>query len=170
MKMTRIVLVLVALSVAAGSGRAMADEHRERAGRARTLLVLRIAEELDLSDEKALQISRIFKAGGERREALRAERRAVDSQLEAAVAAADEATVKKLVTQAREIDRKSQMIALDSFAEIDSLLSVIEQGKLALLVPKIQDQLRRGGRRGRESRRRGERGDGDWGGGPGARD
>lgn len=168
--MFRIFLVFVSMSIVAGSAPAGAEEHRDRAGRARTLLVLRIAEELELSDEKALQISRIFKAGGEKREALRAERRALDSQLETAVSAGDEAAVKTLVSQAREIDRKAQMVALDSFAEIDSVLSVIEQGKLALLVPKIQDQLRRGGRRGREGRRRGERGEGRWGGGPGSRD
>ncbi len=154
MNVIRIVLVWVVMIVVGVGVPALAGEREGRSGRARTFLVLRISEALDLDDEKALQISRIFKEGGERREALRAERSALAPQLESAVNAADEAAVKKLVAQAREIDRKILLVAADSFAEIDSVLTVVEQGKLALLVPKIQDQLRRGGRRGREPRRR----------------
>ncbi len=154
MNVNRMVLACVVMVVVGVGSPAMAGEHEGRSGRARTFLVLRISEALDLSDDKAVKISRIFKDAGERREALRAERSALAPQLQSAIDAADEAAVKKLVAQARAIDRKILLVAADSFAEIDSVLTVVEQGKLALLVPKIQDQLRRGGRRGREPRRR----------------
>ncbi len=129
------------------------SERGHRGDRARTFLVLRIAEELDLSDEKALKISGILEKASEQRRALRAERDALAPQLESAVAAADEAAITDLVTKAREIDRKILLVVADSFAEVDGVLTVVERGKLALLLPQIQDQLRHGGRRGRRGDR-----------------
>ena len=158
---------VVAAVLATGSiALAQEDPRPRRADRARTFLVLRIAEELDLSDEKALQISSIFEKASERRRALRAERAALSPQLESAIAAADEATIADLVSKAREIDRKLLLVVADSFEEVDSVLTVVERGKLALLVPQIQDQLRRGGRRSRrDGPPRGEEG-GRWRQGP----
>lgn len=143
--------------------RADKSERGQRGDRARTFLVLRIAEELDLSDEKALKISGILEKASEQRRALRAERDAMAPQLESAVGAADEAAITDLVTKAREIDRKILLVVADSFAEVDGVLTVVERGKLALLLPQIHEQLRHGGRRGgwrggdREERRERQR-------------
>jgi hypothetical protein len=142
-------VVLVVLALVGSGLRAGADDRPRRADRVRTLLVLRIAEELDLGDEKALQISRILKKGEERRDAFREQREALAPQLTAAIEAADEGTISKLVAEARELDRKMMLVATDNFAEMDSVLTVVERGKLTLLLPEIRKQLRRGGRRDR---------------------
>jgi hypothetical protein len=142
--------LVIAAVVLVGSGlRAGAGDRPRRDDRVRTLLVLRIAEELDLGDEKALKISRILKEGEERRDALRDQREALAPQLTAAIEAADEDAIAKLVADARELDRKMMLVASESFAEMDSVLSVVERGKLTLLLPEIRKQLRRGSRRDR---------------------
>ncbi len=135
---------------------AQPDERGRRRDRARRFLVLRIAEELDLSDEKALQVSKILKAGALQRQAIRAERRALAPELQAAIDAADEARINALVDKARAMDRKKREIVAESFDEIGALLSPVERGKLALLMPQIQDQVRGRGR-GRGRRGGGER-------------
>lgn len=145
----RVVLVMTIVALVGTSLRAAAEDRPRRGDRVRTLLVLRIAEELDLSDEKALQISRILKKGQERRDALRDQREALAPQLSAAIEAADEDAITKLVADARELDRKMMLVAIDNFADMDSLLSVVERGKLTLLLPEMRKQLRRGGRRDR---------------------
>ncbi len=160
MSMLRIVFFSFAFTSTAMVSQVAAEEPSGRGDRARTLLVLRIAEDLDLSDEKALQVSGVLKAAGERRKALRAERRALVPQLEAAVETADENALEPLIAKAAEIDRKLLLVPSESFAEIGQLLTVVERGKLSLLIPKIQSQLRRGARRGRPMRR------GEWGEGP----
>lgn len=125
-----------------------ADDSEPRSGRGRTFLVLRIAEALDLSDERALQVSKIFQDAEDRRQELRQQRRALSSELQRAVDAKDEKEIERMVGAARTLDRKMMDLAGDSFDAVSEMLNVIERGKLALLVPELQRQVRRGGRRG----------------------
>ncbi len=146
---------VVALAVlVAGSAAAEGDEEGQRGGRARTFLVLRIAEALELSEDKALRISKILSAAEDRRAAIRSERAALAPGLKQAITAADETALADLVAKARELDRQQVMVVNDSFDEVDQVLTVIERGKLALLMPEIRSQLGRGGRRGPGAPRR----------------
>jgi hypothetical protein len=139
-------LVLALLAPA----RAGAGEDPARGERARTYLVLRITDALGLSDEKALEISRILRRSGETRQQLRRERGELQSPLRAAVEAGDEKALADLVARANELDRKLSLLASESFLQVQEVLSPVERGKLVLLVPELQDQLRsrRGWRRG----------------------
>ena len=132
------------------------EERGKRRERARMALVLRIVEALDLSDEKALQVGKILKQGAMRREALRTQRRALAPELKAAVESEDATKIDAAVRKARQVDRQVIAIAGQNFDEIEALLTPVERGKLALLLPEIDKQLR--GRRGRRRGRSGPRG------------
>ncbi len=130
-------------------------DRSHRADRARTFLVLRIAEALELSDAKALEISGIFKTAGEQRRAIAKERQAMRPSLEAAIDAGEASSIDELVAKAHAIDRRMLLVVSDSFAEVNKVLTPVQRGKLALLIPQVQEQLRSGGRRrGRERRQR----------------
>jgi hypothetical protein len=139
-------LVLALLAPA----RAGAGEDQVRGERARTYLVLRITDSLGLPDEKALEISRILRRSGETRQQLRRQRGELQSPLRAAVEAGDEKALADLVARANELDRKLSLLASESFLQVQEVLSPVERGKLVLLVPELQDQMRsrRGWRRG----------------------
>lgn len=140
---------VASVAIAACAAMATAEDGPLRGeDRARTFLVLRIAEALDLSDDKALQISRVLKTASERREAIRGERAALAPDLESAISGGEDSAIEALVTKALEIDRRLLLVVADSFEEIGALLTVAERGRFALLVPELQSQLRRGGRRG----------------------
>jgi hypothetical protein len=139
------VVVLLALMV---SVVVLADPGEGRRGdRARTYLVVRISEELELTDEQALEVSRVLLRSGERRAELHAKRRALNDELRAALDKSDEAGIEQLVGEAYEIDRAHAQVAVDSFKEIETGLTVKQRGQLTLLVPEMQRQLRRGVRR-----------------------
>ena len=142
-------VAVVLLGVAAASG-ADADKHRDRGDRARTLLVLRIAEELDLPDEEgpADQSHPQGVRGIDAQPCGRSDE-PCPPKLEAAIDSGDDGAIESLIEEAREIDRKILLLPSDSFAEVGEILTVAERGKLTLLIPRIQDQLRRGARRAR---------------------
>lgn len=111
--------------------------------RARTFLVVRLAEALELSDEKALQISRIFRDGDKRRQDLASERRGLEGEIRAALdAQSAEAELSKLVARANAIDAEIAMIPDKSLQEMQKILSVEEQAKLVLFRPKLRDEVR----------------------------
>ena len=116
-----------------------------RHDRARTFLVLRISETLDLPDEKALQVSRIIREADEKRRDLRASRKEVEKNLRAVLGRPqpDGDEVKRLVVKANEIDQQLALIPHNGFREIQEILTVEQQGQLTLLVPDIQRQIRR---------------------------
>ena len=117
----------------------------------RLFLTLRIADELDLTDEKALAVGRALKQVEDRRDELRDKRRELDKQIHDALAQKkpDDAALSKLIDQTVELDRQRAKAMEDSFTSLKKILTVQEQAKLVLL-------------RGRMHHDMGPRGPGGW--------
>lgn len=125
--------------------------------RARTYLMLRLVDGLDLPDDKVLALRTIFRKADERRVALLASRQALDKQLRAALARPekDSNELARLVGETNTVDRELAAVAEDSFAEAQKTLTVEQQAKLLLLRRELQGQVRDAMRR-----RLGQRGHG----------
>ena len=128
--------------------------------RARTYLMMRLVDALDLPDDKALALRAIFRKADERRVALVAKRQSIDKQLRAALSRPDkdQAELEKLVTEATTVDRDLASVAEDSFREAQQGLTVEQQAKLLLLRRELQGQVREAVRRrlGQRSAKSGE--------------
>jgi hypothetical protein len=130
---------------AALSAEALAQPPPERLrDRARTFLVLRLAEALDLTDEEALRASRIFREAEERRRTLEEERQGIEKELRAELASAtpDRKKIASLVERAVKIDEELAAVPSRAFAELRSSLAVEKQAKLVLARPLIQREVR----------------------------
>lgn len=136
--------VLFGLIFIATAAAAPGEDDLRGEGRARTLLVLRIAEDLGLTDDKALAINRLLTAAQARREEIQRKRAALAPEIEKAVAAGENDRIEALVAEARDIDRELLLVVADVFEEIGSALTVAERGKLTLLIPELQRDLRGG--------------------------
>ena len=112
--------------------------------RARTFLVIRMAEELDLSDEKALQVSAVLRRSEDRRRELTAQRDQIESQLRAALEQSppNDADLGKLVGQANDVDQQLSQVVENSYREVQKLLTVEQQAKLVLFRPQLRKQVR----------------------------
>jgi hypothetical protein len=142
------------------------DEDLEASGRqrARTFLLVRLAEALQLPDEKALQLSRILRSEDDRRRELRMKRDGVAERLQAVLAQTpvDATALGKLVAETNEIDEQIALIPEHAMREAQKILTPEQQARLALFRPELQKQIRRAlqerlrGRRdlGPEGRRR----------------
>ncbi len=158
-------IIAIALWTAAPA-RAQPLEVRPR-DRARTFLVMRLAEALDLSEEKTLELSRIIRGIDDRRRELRRQREDVEDRLRAALGRSprEAAALTKLVADANEIDQQLAMLPEKSFREAQKILTPDQQARLILLRPQLQNeigQLRRrflGGEGERPRWRRGPGGD-----------
>jgi hypothetical protein len=128
--------------------------------RARTYLMMRLVDALDLPDDKALALRTIFRKADERRVELVAKRQAIDKQLRAALSRPDknQAELEQLVAQATAVDRDLASVAEDSFRDAQQGLSVEQQAKLVLLRRELQGQVRDAVRRrlGQRSAKPGE--------------
>src|SRR5262249_22888865 len=128
--------------------------------RARTYLMMRLGDALDLPDDKALALRTIFRKADERRVELIAKRQAIDKQLRAALSRPDknQAELEQLVAQATAVDRDLASVAEDSFRDAQQGLSVEQQAKLVLLRRELQGQVRDAVRRrlGQRSTKPGE--------------
>ena len=130
--------------------RAMADsgkpeEMKSHHGhRARLFLTLRIADALNLSDEKTLAVSHVLQQAEEKRSALREQRFALNKQIRDALAQPkpDDAALTKLVDQAVELDRQQQHAGEEVFTSLKKILTVQEQAKLVLLRMKLHHEMR----------------------------
>lgn len=145
---TKSILFGLCLLTVVGPVRAGAADKPTRRERARTFLVLRIADALSLSDEKALEVSKILRSSDDTRQQLRSDRSDLEAPLRSAVEAADEKALGDLVARANDIDRKLSLLPSESFLKIQEILSPVERGKLLLLLPQLRQQVRarRGGR------------------------
>jgi Heavy-metal resistance len=112
--------------------------------RARTYLMLRLVDGLDLPDNKALALRAIFRKADERRIALLAARQALDKQLRAALARPekDPPELARLVGETNSVDRDLAAVAEESFAEAQKILTLEQQAKLLLLRRELQGQVR----------------------------
>lgn len=140
---TATVRILIGLILAASAAAAIGEDQRGE-GRARTLLVLRIAEDLGLTDDKAMAIDRLLTAAQARRREIQSNRSALAPELAKAVEAGESNTIEALVAKARDIDREMLLVVADVFEEIGNVLPVAERGKLTLLIPELQRELRFG--------------------------
>ncbi len=138
------VLVVVALLPILAS----ADSPKPGAGPAhgpggRLFLVLRMTDELGLSDEKALAVSHILKQGDEKREELRKKHMELEKQIRDALAKPkpDSAALTALVDHAMELHKQQEQIAEDSFTALRKVLTVEEQAKLVLLRSRLRREF-----------------------------
>ena len=117
--------------------------------RARTYLMMRLVDALDLPDDKALALRAIFRKADERRVELVAKRQAIDKELRAALSRPDkdQAQLAKLVEEASTVDRDLASVAEDSFRDAQKDLTVEQQAKLVLLRRELQGQVREAVRR-----------------------
>jgi hypothetical protein len=110
------------------------DADRNFGSRGRLLLVLRMADELGLSDEKALAVSRALKEAETKREEIHAKRRELEKQIRQALAQnPDDAALGKLIDQAVDLDRQRAKAMENSFTSLKKILTVQEQAKLVLM-------------------------------------
>jgi hypothetical protein len=139
--------VLLGLGLWAATGHAAPPEPAR--DRARTYLMMRLVDGLNLPDDKALALRTIFRKADERRVALLAKRQALDKQLSAALARPDKdaAELTRLVTETTHVDRQLAAVAEDSFDEAQKTLTVEQQAKLLLLRRELQGQVREAMRR-----------------------
>ena len=128
--------------------------------RARTYLMMRLVDALDLPDDKALALRAIFRKADERRIELVAKRQNIDKELRAALSRPDkdQAQLAKLVEEASTVDRDLAAVAEDSFRDAQKDLTVEQQAKLVLLRRELQGQVREAVRR-RLGQRGGKPGD-----------
>jgi len=153
MTRTKHILPAIACSLLLSSlqpspGAAQPPEGRGR-DRARTFLVLRLADALNLSDEKALQISSILRQNDELRQQLRQQRGEIETKIHTALDSkpVDEAALAKLVASANDIDHQLALLPEKSFQDAQKILTVEQQAKLILFRPELQNQVRRAIRR-----------------------
>ncbi len=129
-----------------------------RRERARTFLVLRIVDALNLNEQDALKVSNIVRQSDERRLQLVKQREGLEEQLRAALAKkpADPAELSRLVGECNAIDQQIALIPEDTFHEMQKVLTVEQQARLMLFRRELQGEIRRaiqgrhgGGRRAR---------------------
>ncbi|OFV89248.1 MAG: hypothetical protein A3J75_08665 [Acidobacteria bacterium RBG_16_68_9] len=145
MSYNRRIILLLMLALGAPSLASGQPPRFEQRDRARTFLVLRLTEELNLSDEKALQVSRLVRESDEQRRKLRAQRQEVEEKLRTALAAPspDSGELQKLIAQANDIDEQLAMLPERTIREVQKSLTVEQQARLVLFRPELQSQVRR---------------------------
>jgi Spy/CpxP family protein refolding chaperone len=113
--------------------------------RARTFLVLRIADALKLDEQEALKVSAVIRQSDEHRQALAQERRALEQKLREALGKQppDTAALTKLISEGNDIDQKLAMVPEQSFHELQKTLTVEQQAKLMLFRRELQAEIRR---------------------------
>jgi hypothetical protein len=128
---------------------ASARPPRGNPDRVRTFLVLRLTEALDLSDEKALQVSRIIRDTEEHRHKLRDQRSEIESKLREALKRSprDDGELTKLIAEAGELDEQQALAPLNGFREVQKILTLEQQAKLALFRQDLQQEVQRAMRR-----------------------
>ena len=143
----RLAVALLGLGVWAGTAHAAPPEPAR--DRARTYLMMRLVDGLNLPDDKALALRGIFRKADERRVELTAKRQALDKKLRAMLAKPDKDTAEltHLVAETNDVDRQLASVAEESFAEAQKGLTVEQQAKLLLLRRELQGQVREAMRR-----------------------
>ena len=117
--------------------------------RARTFLMLRVVDALNLSDEKALQMRDVLRRADDRRIELTAKRDALETKLRAALAqpSVDEQALARLVADAHAVQRELAELPEHTFTEAEKILTVVQQAKLLLFRRDLQGEVRQALRR-----------------------
>ncbi len=114
--------------------------HRERA---RTFLVVRIADALKLNDQDALKVAAVVRASDERRQDLRRQREALEARLRTALKKPETADLPQLINEANELDEKLALAPENTFRELQKIFTVEQQAKLLLLRRELQGEVQR---------------------------
>lgn len=140
-------LVLLALFVLVAAV-AVADVPPGR-DRARTYLMLRVVDALNLSDEKALAMREVLRHADDRRLELTTKRDALEARLRAALGTSpiDEPSLAKLVADAHTVQRDLAELPEHTFSEAQRILTVEQQAKLLLFRRDLQGEVRQALRR-----------------------
>jgi hypothetical protein len=136
--------VLVGLVCLAGMRVAVAADAPRARDRARTYLMLRVVEALNLSDEKALEMRGILRRADARRVELEQKRDALETALRDTLKqpAHDDATLTRMVSDARAVQRGLAELPEHTFAEAQKILTVDQQAKLLLFRRDLQGEVR----------------------------
>jgi hypothetical protein len=107
------------------------------------LLVLRIAEALQLSDEQTVKLAAEFRRVAAQRRTMLAEKTALEAKLEAQLARkpVDEATVSSLTEQLVALERNLVLLPDELWKSIQPLLTVEQRARLVLLRGKMKKQV-----------------------------
>ncbi len=113
--------------------------------RARTFLVVRIADALQLSDQDALKVSSVIRQSDERRLGLVKQREALEDKLRSALVKTpvDPTGLSKLISDGNELDQKLALMPEETFRELQKILTVEQQAKLLLFRRDLQGEVRR---------------------------
>jgi len=135
-----------------------------RAGgsRAPMLVVLRIAEALQLSDEQTVKLAGEFRRTAQQRRTMLAEKTALEAKLEAQLARkpVDDAALSSLTEQLVAVDRGISQLPNELWTSIQPVLTVEQRARLVLLRGKMKKQVD-GERMRRRARNRAPAGDTD---------
>jgi len=146
--MRRTILVLSCLLACATLAPA-ADTPPPSRDRARTFLMLRVVDALNLSDEKALQMRDILRRADDRRLELTKKRDALDAKLRSGIAQTpvDAMALTALVTDAHAVQRELADLPEHTFGEAQKILTVEQQAKFLLFRRDMQGEVRQALRR-----------------------
>jgi hypothetical protein len=115
-----------------------------RRERARTFLVVHIAEALKLNEQEALKVSLVVRDSDERREQLTRQRQALEGQLRKALdKKAGDAELAPMVASMNELDQKIADVPEQTFRELQKSLNVEQQARLLLFRRELQGEVRR---------------------------
>jgi hypothetical protein len=132
---------LVALPAVAQQPTPHSGRHRERA---RTFLVVRIADALKLNDQDALKVAAVVRASDEHRQDLQRQREALEARLRSALKKPESATdLTQLISQGNDLDQQLALVPENTFHELQTLLTVEQQAKLLLLRRDLQGEVQR---------------------------
>src|ERR1700687_377740 len=158
MKPRHLLVLLVGLVVWAHPAAAQPRDEPWR-DRARTFLVVRIADALKLDDKDALKVSGVVRQSDEHRRELMKQRESLEEKLRAALAKQppDSADLTKLIAAGNELDQKLALVPEETFRELQKILTLEQQAKLMLFRRELQDEIRHAmQRREGGGRRRGQ--------------
>ena len=122
----------------------LAQPQSVRRERARTFLVVHIAEALKLNDQEALKVSQVVRESDQRREQLTHQRQTLETQLHKALdRKAGDAELAPLVAAANDLDQKIAMVPEETFSQLQKTLTVEQQARLVLFRRELQSEVRR---------------------------
>lgn len=143
------IVAFLALGMFLSLGASWADaERKERSRdpkRTRTLVVLRIADALDLNEEQTLRLGSEYRRFDKRRHELVADRLKTEEKLEQALERKplDNADLEQLTNRLLTIDKELILMPDALFDSVQDMLSTEQKARLALLKIKLQRRIDR---------------------------
>jgi len=140
------------------------EAHPDELEHARTFLVLRLTDELDLTDEQVLKINHALRGIVDRQHGLRKRRTDLETKITALLGKTpvDAAALEPLIKDCLAIDHELALLPDETTNELIGLLTVEQRAKFVLIRPQLQREVRGQVRAGeRRPERRGGHGEED---------